>query len=356
MTDTQTIHPADLGSLAGLGPHSVGGQLVVQLSEDNAPAVVSHVASHYQRYPGEVLTLYTRVLVSNAAPGFTLQVSLPIEGALGDYTTAQNHAGGLPAIVSTSVGRYLLWRMERNVEAGEKFEYSVEVVVPPTTQDTVIESTAMLMSLNDSDNWRVVESVEVSVKAKSRYLKYLPALYYDDELMGRFLMIFESLWNPIENQIDNIWYYFDPKMTPSDLVPWLATWSDLSLDERWTEAQQRKLLESAARLYRMRGTKRGLVEYLEIYTGRRAVITEHRANNLRLGKDAKFGPSVALGQNNLPHTFIVYLRLPVIVAAEGEDEIVVKRKENDRRRTIESIIESEKPAHTTYTLVIETEE
>lgn len=355
MTDTQTIHPADLGSLAGLDPSSTGGQLMVQPAAGSAPATVSHVASHYQRYPGEVLTLFTRVLIANQIPGFTVQVSLPAESVLGEYTTTQNHDSGLPTIVSTSDGRYLLWRMEAGAQAGDRFEYSVDVTVPPVTEDKMVESTAMLMGLNDSDGWQAVESVEVSVKAKSHYLKYLPALYYDDELMGRFLMIFESFWDPIESQIDNIWYYFDPKMTPSDFVPWLATWSDLALDERWTETQQRKLLESAARLYRMRGTKRGLVEYLEIYTGRRATITEHRANNLRLGKDSKFGPSVALGQNNLPHTFIVRLRLPPIVAAEGEDEMIVTRKENERRRTIESIIESEKPAHTTYTLVIETE-
>ncbi len=356
MTDTQTIHPADLGTLAGLDTGTSGGELTAQPASANVPASLSHVADHSQRYPGEVLTLFTRVIIANQIPGFTLQVSLPSEGMLGDYTTSQNHEGGLPTIVSTADGRYLLWRIERNAEVGERFEYSVELTVPPTNQDLVIESDALLMGLNDSDGWRISESVEVSVKAKSRYLKYLPALYYDDEVMGRFLMIFESLWNPIESQIDNIWYYFDPKMTPRELVPWLASWSDLALDERWTEAQQRKLLGSAARLYRMRGTKRGLVEYLEIYTGRRAVITEHRANNLRLGKEAKFGPSIALGQGNRPHSFTVYLRLPPIVAQTGEDDIVVKRKENDRRRTIESIIESEKPAHTTYTLIIETEE
>jgi Phage tail protein (Tail_P2_I) len=136
----------------------------------------------------------------------------------------------------------------------------------------------------------------------------------------------------------------------------LASWSDLSLDERWTEMQQRKLLASAARLYRMRGTKRGLADYLEIYTGRRAVITEHRANNLKLGKEAKFGASVALGQGNRPHSFTVYLRLPPIDFNEDDDATIRARKENDRRRTIQSIIESEKPAHTTYTLVLETEE
>jgi hypothetical protein len=83
---------------------------------------------------------------------------------------------------------------------------------------------------------------------------------------------------------------------------------------------------------------------LEIYTGQQPRIAEHRAHNFTLGLITRFGPSAALGKHNISYTFDVFLQLPSI---ENEDT----RKE--RRRKIEAIIESEKPAHTAYTLNIE---
>ncbi len=335
----------------GLDVAVPGGALVVQPGDVPAPFAISHIADAYRRYPGEPLTLFTRVEALNAIPGFTVQISLPAGVTPGEYSASANHAG-LPELVLAGDDRYLVWRVDRMTEAGERFEFRVQTTVLPTLEDLRLESTALALA---ADNARAMESLEVAVKAKGSYLKYLPALYYDDELMGRYLMLFESFWRPLEKQIDKIYYYFDPQLTPSSFLPWLATWSDLALDERWTEAQQRKLLASAARLFRIRGTRQGLLEHLEIYTGRKAVITEHRANNLRLGKEAKFGPSIALGRSNRPHSFTVYLRLPPVALAAGEDETLRRRKEQERRRTIDSIIEADKPAHTTYALVIEDE-
>jgi phage tail-like protein len=330
-----------------------GGPLVVQPPTGGAPAAVSHVADRYRCYPGEALTLFTRVDILQAVVGLTIQISLPSELTIGDYQATANHGGGLPELVVTGDGRYLVWRLSREATPGERFEYQMETVAPHTPEDLQLESTALVLAEADPGREAATETVEIKVAAKSSYLMYLPALYYDDELMGRFLMLFESFWSPIDKQIDALWYYFNPRMTPSEFLPWLATWGDLALDERWTEGQQRKLLESAVRLYRIRGTKQGLVDFLEIYSGRKAIITEHRANNLRLGKDSRFGPSVAVGRSNRPHSFSVYLRLPPVPARDGEEPAFRTRREQDRRRMIQSIIEAEKPAHTTYSLIID---
>lgn len=339
-----------------LNPTPPSSGLALQVSTGAAPVLISHVADHNRLYQGEPLTLYTRVDVLQALPALTVQVSLPVEFTLGGYDTSVPHEGDVVDIVLTEDSRYLVWRLGRAVNAGERIEYEVRTVAPHTNENLTLHSTALVLVEPEPDRAQVAASLEVLVLAKGRYLKYLPALYESDDVMGRFLMLFESFWKPIENQIDNISYYFDPKMTPIDFLPWLATWTDLTLDERWTEDQQRKLLESAARLYRMRGTKQSLVEFLEIYTGRRAVITEHRANNLRLGKEARFGASVAVGRANRPHSFSVSLRLPPLAAAPGEDEPARLRRDQDRRRMIHSIIEAEKPAHTTYSLFIEEEQ
>jgi phage tail-like protein len=355
MTGIEAVSTPSGVLLSGLDPAAPGGALV-ELPGGGARVSVSHVPDRHRCYVGEPLTLYTRVEVREAVPGLTLQISLPPELNVGQYSASANHEGGLPDLVQANDLRYLVWRFDRMLEAGERLEYELHATVDHRAYDFTLESTALVLAGSNGSQRNTSDTVQIAVQAKSQYLKYLPALYYDDELMGRFLMIFESFLRPIEQRTDGIHHYFDPKMTPSDFLPWLATWTDLTLDDRWTEAQQRLLLGSAARLFRMRGTKQGLLEYLEIFTGRRAAITEHRANNLRLGPDARFGPSVALGRDNKPHSFTVTLRLPPVPRVEGEDDSVRRRKEDERRRTILSIIESEKPAHTSYQLVIQNED
>jgi phage tail-like protein len=215
-------------------------------------------------------------------------------------------------------------------------------------EDVSFDSEAVAVAGDEA----ALATARITLKAKGRYLKYLPAIYSEqDELMGRFLMLFESFWGPIEQQIDLLPYFFDPKTVPQDLLPWLATWVDLSLNPQWPEEKRRQLLRQAVWLFRKRGTRIGLHDYLEIYTGQPPQIVEYRANDFRLGIDARLGPSIALGKRNQPHTFSVTLRLPPIGA---ETDAARCRLDNERRCMIEAIIESEKPAHAGYTLNIET--
>jgi phage tail-like protein len=255
----------------------------------------------------------------------------------------------------------LVWSLPGRVEAGTVYEYQLPTTVAPTEVDLMLESQATATAqFNRKETVSARDTTTINVLAKGHYLQYLPALYYQDELMGRFLMLFESFWAPIEGQIEAIPYYFDPQITPSEFLPWLASWLSLVLDERWPENRRRLLLASAAYLYRKRGTKAGLQKYLEIYTGEEAEIIEHRANNFQLGPDARLGDGIALGKENVPHTFSVTLRLPPVSApvakSRAERRRERARKELERRQIIEGIIESEKPAHTNYTLQIEAKE
>ena len=92
---------------------------------------------------------------------------------------------------------------------------------------------------------------------QSRLLNYLPSIYADDPFLDGFLKIFESIWSPLERQLDVLYAYFDPHLTPSEFLPWLSTWVDLALDENWPEARRRELIRRAAELYRRRGTAGG---------------------------------------------------------------------------------------------------
>ncbi len=327
----------------------------------NTPAsalAVSHAADFYRRYPGETVTLYTRVDVLKPVSEFTLRIGLPTGLTLGDSalasggggaaraTSRSSDDGSVPRLLTLDGESFLMWEVRRDLAAGERYEYQLQATIAPVhdAKRTTLTSRAVVTS---RDSLAASESVSIAVTAQGDYLKYLPALYTEqDEFMGRWLMLFESFWKPIDRQIDDIHYYFDPKFAPPDFLPWLASWVDLTLDEQWPEEKRRQLLLAMVMLYRRRGTRRGLQEYLEIYTGCKPQITEHGAHNFRLGKSNRLGPSVALGRQNVPHTFSVGLRLP---RAENE------QKRQERRRKIETIIESEKPAHTSYILNIEEE-
>lgn len=113
------------------------------------------------------------------------------------------------------------------------------------------------------------------IEPDCRLLDYLPPVYREDKLMGQFLKIFDSILTPIENTVDNLALYFDPRLTPETLLPWLASWLDIAMDPQWPLERRRELVGKAAELYRWRGTRRGLSEYLRIYTGKRPQIIEY---------------------------------------------------------------------------------
>ena len=151
-------------------------------------------------------------------------------------------------------------------------------------------------------------------------LKYLPVAYADHAFMHGLLNIFETIWAPLDRQVEGMYAYFDPQLTPLDFLPWLGNWVDLVLDENWPEARRRDLVQHAADLYRRRGTAGALRDYLALYLGVTPQIIED-------------------GLDGNPFHFQVILKLdnPDLL-----DQNIVRR-----------IIEEEKPAHTIYTLTVE---
>ncbi len=332
------------------------------MNNGNCQARVDHVVDFYHRYPGEKVTLFTRAEIMEPREDLTLRISLPEELELEELWAVSKPDGQTEIDQTSSVEvdgakHILVWSLAGEL-APRSYEYRTEATVASTSRDVQIESRAVLTGTAEDSDQQVVlaeESTTISVQSKGRYLRYLPEIYEQDDLMSRLLMLFESFWAPIEMQIDNMHCYFDPRLTSSRLLPWLATWVGLDPDERLPEERQRELLRSAVSLYRRRGTGHGLKDYLEIYTGGEAKIIEYRAENFRLGPEAKLGPNIALGRENEPHTFTVMLNLPPMSDLDQgnrhpTDETA--RQAEKRRRTIKRIIETQKPAHTGYKLVI----
>lgn len=358
--------PMERGSTE-LAPVEPGGPLGPVASGRRGPVLVSFVAEHNHVYGGESLTLFAQVEVGAPIDGFVLRLRVPAGMELETYRAVDSdrlpafEASATPEMVVdprtlapllAQTSRYLVWAVDEAQAPGDRHEYEFRVQVNAALrgQSVRFQATAYV-------DQRPVdqETVELEVRERAAYLKYLPALYSQDEFMGRFLMFFESFWGPIDKQIDHLHYFLDPQLTPARFLPWLASWFRLSVEsEEWTEAKQRQLLSRIIWLYRKRGTKHALQEYLEIVTGHPVEIVEHRAKDFRLGGAARLGVGIALGAGNVPHTFGVHLTLDGYRRPpHGEDanwEKEARRREDARRRLIEDLIRHEKPAHTHFTV------
>ncbi len=151
---------------------------------------------------------------------------------------------------------------------------------------------------------------------KSTWLQYLPSIYSDDEFLGRYLLIFESILSPITWMIDNFDLYLSPDIAPSEWLRWMGSWFDLLLLPELPIDRQREIMRQAGWLFLRRGTRAGLQRLLELYFGVTPEIDE--TGNCR---------------------FVV--RLPLSESKTGMSAEVANR-----------LINSQKPAFASYTLEI----
>ena len=102
---------------------------------------------------------------------------------------------------------------------------------------------------------------------KSSWLQYLPSVYSDDEFLGRFLLIFESLLAPVIWTVDSLDLYFSPETAPPEWLRWIGSWFDILIVPDLPEARQREIVRQIGWLFLRRGTKAGLERLLELYFG-----------------------------------------------------------------------------------------
>jgi phage tail-like protein len=132
-----------------------------------------------------------------------------------------------------------------------------------------------------SDDLRKSSPSIASLKAEfphRSYLRYLPALYQEDEssrdFLDRFLSIFESFFSDLEGEILAASRYLDAEGTGDQFLSWLSQWLALGSHENWPPAKVRALIQKAPRLYKLRGTRKGIEEMILLYADRRPFIVE----------------------------------------------------------------------------------
>ena len=158
--------------------------------------------------------------------------------------------------------------------------------------------------------------------------------------LSALLGVMEALHAPSEAALADFPRVLDPRRTPDAFVPMLAAWLDLDrLFERPGRGADpslarlmpsglgrlRELTAIASELSKWRGTRRGLLLFLETATGLKGFEVDEQVP----------------GDDGLPRPFHLRLHVP----AGGERY----------RLLIRRIVESEKPAYVTYELQFEPE-
>lgn len=105
---------------------------------------------------------------------------------------------------------------------------------------------------------------------RQSWTSYLPEIYQGqdaDGFLGRFLAVFQTMYETLNRQIERLPYQIDIDCANREFLEWLAKWLDIAQSYIWTDGQLRRLLKNAAGLYQARGTKRAVAEFVKLYTG-----------------------------------------------------------------------------------------
>lgn len=202
---------------------------------------------------------------------------------------------------------------------------------------------------DDLDDRRVIK-VEIATRP---WIQFLPGIYQDaDEenadFLQRFLLISAHLTSGIEERLEYLHEFFDPRLTPGAFLPWLASWLAMPLLEGWDEEKRREIIQRVPELYRLRGTARGLQLALRLFADVKAEIHEGEwpYPGMVIGRSSTVGKDTVLSP-------------PVFISQCFTVELPDKKAEisRERLRTVQALVETEKPAHAHYALVFqETEE
>jgi phage tail-like protein len=182
----------------------------------------------------------------------------------------------------------------------------------------------------------------------------------DADFAQRYLAPLDGLLHELDTKEAMRSILLDPRSTPQETLPWLASFAGLVLDQRWPETARRTLVSEAYTLFSRRGTKMALLRLLAIYLGRTPSIVE--AWQLRglggtiLGLRPGATPAPAVGGGSSATATLG--RFTIGGQLESTDSyqeaahrftvLVPGELTSEQRDVVTGLLQSHRPAHTTY--------
>jgi phage tail-like protein len=139
----------------------------------------------------------------------------------------------------------------------------------------------VIAATGDGRHSPCLRAVRVYAPRFSYQDQYLPALFHQTadasendaastataaDFRERLLASLEGVLTPIETRVAAAEYLLDPYAAPAAFLPWLGSYLGVAVDPGWPEARTRRRLASTGRLYRQRGTYRGVCLAVDIAT------------------------------------------------------------------------------------------
>ncbi|MER5928995.1 phage tail protein [Streptomyces sp. NPDC002054] len=159
----------------------------------------------------------------------------------------------------------------------------------------------------------------------------LPAVFAEDRLAQHFVAGLDEVLAPVLNALDCLDSYFTPALAPVDFTRWLGGWVGAETDGTEPEDRLRAAVSAAARLHRVRGTRRGLAEAIRLTFGVEPEISESGA------ADWSARPLGPVPGERRPRLHVL-LRLPDPTPAD--------------EHRLDRLVAAARPAHMPYTVQV----
>jgi phage tail-like protein len=332
------------------------------------------IANVYHRYPGETVTITARLTASEALRGpATFEMCIPAGLDVESAVSLAGHDGPwrdsetrqmtwrFNRLTRQIAYMVLFWNLPDKLPAGQ-YEYQVTARAaavdrllgvrsngagwPPGKNYEPLELKSWSQVVTSAETTESA-AITVHVPLQAQSLQYLPGIYHEDgqELLWRYLMAFDSVWDRFDDYLTNLPYYFDHQSAPPDFMRWLADWVGFIWDERLPEEERRRLVPEMIDLYKMRGTRLGLQRYLQLCLD---VPDKELAQRIQIGQEpvgnfvldrVELGDELIMGD---PTQDVCKF---IVTLADWPD------LSEDMRSYLVDVIEQWKPAHTVYELL-----
>lgn len=99
-------------------------------------------------------------------------------------------------------------------------------------------------------------------------VRQLPQAMLAEDFFVRFVSLFQAQADTLVQHADNLEHLADRRLTPEPMIRFMSQWLGLpGIDGSFAPEAQRRILGTAAATLQWRGTRRGLVHLLELYSG-----------------------------------------------------------------------------------------
>jgi phage tail-like protein len=176
----------------------------------------------------------------------------------------------------------------------------------------------------------------------------------------RFLFLFQHMMTTVTERIDGIPSLTDPMTSDPRFLPWISSWVGFELDESLPLHQQRELVRRSIRLYRTRGTRRGVEEMIMVLTATEVRIEERKKpagltmGTMRLAGGRSIEDRYLRGEPTACYSVRPERKATTFFAVVLEHREAFQKRFGERApavlRRISQVVTNEKPAHVTFTI------